>query len=89
MRKWLTASKVKTFWMLAITTAVSIYTLYLMRLCIVNGYTGALYPLTALITMCQAGNAVVLSFDSSKSKAENTVGGITYDMAMKNTDRDC
>lgn len=89
--KWLTASKVIAFWMLGITTVVSDVTLLLMYLCIVNNFTGALYPLSALITLCQAGNAVVLGAITNKSKAENTKGGIVYDTAMKNEnkERDC
>ena len=55
----------------------------LLPMCILRDFTGAMYPLTALITLCQAGNAVVLAFITDKSKAENTKGGITYDMAIK------
>ena len=81
--KRITASKLTALWMLALTTAVWAVTLYLMRLCILRNFTGALYPLTALITLCQAGNAVVLTAITNKSKAQNTKGGITYDTAMK------
>lgn len=81
--RWLTASRLTQFWMLALTTAVSCATLYLMRLCILQKFTGALYPLTALIALCQGGNAVVLTAITNKSKAENTKGGITYDTAMQ------
>lgn len=85
-KKRITASKLIAVWMLVLTTAVSIVTLKLMHLCIMRDFTGALYPLTALITLCQAGNAVVLAAITNKSKAENTEGGIIYDTAMK---RDC
>lgn len=81
-KKPLTASKLIAFWMLGLTTVVSAATLYLMRLCVLLSFTGALYPLSALITLCQAGNAVVLAAYFSKSKAENTAGGITYDAAL-------
>lgn len=81
-KKRLTASKLIALWMLGLTTVASAATLYLMRLCVVRDFTGALYPLSALITLCQAGNAVVLAAYFSKSKAENTVGGITYDAAL-------
>lgn len=81
-RKRLTASKLIAFWMLGLTTMVSAATLYLMRLCIVRSFTGALYPLSGLITLCQAGNAVVLAAITNKSKAENVKGGITYDAAL-------
>ena len=80
-RRW-TASELIALWMLGLTTVVSAATLYLMRLCIVRDFSGALYPLSALITLCQAGNAVVLGAYFSKSKAENTKGGITYDAAL-------
>jgi len=85
-RKRVTASKLIAMWMLGITTLVSVATLYLMRLCILRAFSGALYPLTGLITLCQAGNAVVLAAYFGKSKAENTKGGITYDAAMNNND---
>lgn len=81
-RKHWTASKLIAFWMLGLTTVVSAATLYLMRLCVLLSFTGALYPLSALITLCQAGNAVVLAAYFQKSKAENTKGGITYDAAL-------
>lgn len=82
VKKPLTASKLIAIWMLVLTTVVSAATLYLMRLCIVRDFGGALYPLSALITLCQVGNAVVLGFYYNKSKAENTKGGITYDAAI-------
>lgn len=80
-KRW-TASKLIAFWMLGLTTVVSAATLYLMRLCVLLNFAGALYPLSALITLCQAGNAVVLASYFQKSKAENTKGGITYDAAL-------
>nr|WP_326185299.1 hypothetical protein [uncultured Oscillibacter sp.] len=78
----LTASKLIALWMLGLVTVVSMATLYLMRLCVVRSFTGALYPLSALITLCQAGNAVVLAAYYGKSRAENVRGGITYDAAL-------
>ena len=81
-KKQLTASKLIALWMLGLTSVVSAATLYLMRLCIIRNFSGALYPLSALITLCQAGNAVVLASYFRKSKAENTKGGIVYDTAL-------
>ncbi|MDN0033322.1 hypothetical protein QVN85_10440 [Oscillibacter valericigenes] len=81
-KKRITASKAIAFWMLALTTMVSGATLYLMRLCVIRDFSGALYPLSALITLCQGGNAVVLTAITNKSRAENTQGGITYDTAL-------
>ena len=87
-RRWLTVSKLTAFWMLGLTSIVSAATLYLMYLCVVRNFSGALYPLSALITLCQAGNAVVLTAITNKSKAENIKGGITYDSAL-NPRQDC
>lgn len=82
-KKKITKSGAIAFWMLALTTMVSVVTLYLMYMCVVRNYTGQLVSLTALITLCQAGNAVVLSKITDKSKAENIKGGITYDSVMR------
>jgi len=45
-------------------------------------YQGTLPCLTALIGAVQASAAVVLSAYFSKSRAENTRGGIVYDAAL-------
>lgn len=82
-KKRLTKSAMIAFWMLGLTTTVSLATLQLMYLCVMNNYTGQLVALSALITLCQAGNAFVLSKITDKSKAENTKGGITFETAMK------
>ena len=81
-RRWLTASKIIAFWMLALTSFVSAWTIRIMVMCVNAGYMGGLLPLSALITLCQAGNAFVLGSYFGKSKAENTAGGITYETAM-------
>ncbi|BAK99465.1 hypothetical protein OBV_22670 [Oscillibacter valericigenes Sjm18-20] len=83
-KKRVTASKAIAFWMLALTTMVSIATLYLMRLCVIRDFSGALYPLSALIVLCQAGNTVVLTAITNKSRAQNSKGGITYEAAARN-----
>lgn len=69
----------------AITGAV----LFLCYLCIIRGYTGTLAFLSALIGLQQAKSAVVITAIVNKSKAENTVGGIVYDAALKNPQQDC
>ena len=46
-------------------------------------FEGALPYLTALIGALQAVTAVVLSAYFKKSGAENSAGGIVYDMAMR------
>lgn len=87
--KWFTASRIIAIWMLSLTSVVSVATLALMYLCVVRDYTGALYPLSALIAMVQAGNAIVLAAITSKSKAENVKGGITFETALMNKNQDC
>lgn len=90
--KRITASKLIALWMLVLTTTVSAATLRLMFLCVTRDFSGPLYPLSALITLCQAGNAAVLTAITNKSKAENTKNGIVYDTALpsvRNQDRDC
>lgn len=87
-KKRITKSGAIAFWMLGLTTMVSVATLYLMYLCVVRNYVGSLVALSALITMCQAGNAVVLSKITDKSKAENTKGGITFETAVQSGERD-
>lgn len=87
-QKRITRSFLLALWMLLLTSAVSAATVYLMYLCVVRSYTGALYPLSALITLCQAGNAVVLSRFTDKSRAENTKGGIVYETAVQDGTRD-
>ena len=57
--------------------------LYLCRLSILLGFTGSLPYLTALIGALQAATAAVLTAYFSKSKAENTQGGIVYDTAVR------
>lgn len=81
--KKITGSFIIAVWMLAITSVVSIWTMHLMGRCIEYGYTGDLIPLTSLLTLLQAGNAVVLRAYFSKSAKENTEGGIVYESAMR------
>lgn len=73
--------------------AVTAFVLYLCRLCILQGYTGSLAFLSALIGLQQAKSAVVITAIVNKSKAENTEGGIVYDAALKyapsNPQQDC
>lgn len=69
---------------------ITVFVLYLCRLCILMGYTGSLAFLSALIGLQQAKSAVIISSIVNKSKAENTQGGIVYDAALKyNQNQDC
>lgn len=63
----------------------AVATLAVLALCglaIVRQYEGALPYLTTLIGALQAVTGVVLGAYFSKSKAENTKGGIVYDAAL-------
>ena len=76
-------SKLFGYGILAIDAGVTVAVLYLCRLCIVTNYQGGLPALVALIGAAQAVTAAVLGFYFNKAKAENTSGGIVYDIAMQ------
>lgn len=86
IKGYLTFSKLIVFAVLYIDYRSTMATLDLCYIAVSNNYTGSLPYLTALIAFLQAATATVLSFSLNKSKAENSVGGITYDTAIK---RDC
>ena len=79
--RW-TASKLIACAVLVIDASVSYGVLYFCDLAIRQNFTGALPYLTTLIGALQAATAVVLTAYFSKSKAENTCGGITYDTVV-------
>ena len=56
---------------------------------ILRSFEGTLPYLSALIALEQVKVGVVLPFVINKSKAENTRGGITYEMAVQETRVDC
>lgn len=86
VKGYLSFSKLIVFAVLYIDYRSTMVTLDLCYIAVSNNYTGSLPYLTALIAFLQAATATVLSFSLNKSKAENSVGGITYDTAIK---RDC
>jgi hypothetical protein len=86
VKGYLSFSKLIVFAVLYIDYRSTMVTLDLCYIAVANNYTGSLPYLTALIAFLQAATATVLSFSLNKSKAENSVGGITYDTAIK---RDC
>lgn len=86
VKGYLSFSKLIVFAVLYIDYKSTMATLDLCYIAVSNNYTGSLPFLTALIAFLQAATATVLSFSLNKSKAENSVGGITYDTAIK---RDC
>lgn len=70
---------------------VTIVCLGLCVLAVWKRYEGSLPYLSALIALEQAKVGVVLPFVVNKSRAENTRGGITYELAVRETEKqvDC
>lgn len=67
---------------------LSISFIGLAYLCVTKGYTGSLPWLTVTLTGAWTAYGVSQAMYYSKSKAENTKGGIIYDTAV-NTNVDC
>ena len=76
-------SKVIALGVLLMDAVATLAVLALCGLAIVRRFEGALPYLTTLIGALQAVTGVVLGAYFSKSKAENTKGGIVYDDAMR------
>ena len=76
-------SKVIALGVLLMDAVATLAVLALCGLAIVRQFQGALPYLTTLIGALQAVTGVVLGAYFSKSKAENTKGGIVYDDAMR------
>ena len=83
-------SKVIAIGVLIMDAVATLAVLALCGLAIVRRFEGALPYLTTLIGALQAVTGVVLGAYFSKSKAENTKGGIVYDTALgvSNSDTD-
>ena len=83
-------SKVIAIGVLIMDAVATLAVLALCGLAIVRQFQGALPYLTTLIGALQAVTGVVLGAYFSKSKAENTKGGIVYDTALgvSNSDTD-
>ena len=78
----LATSKVIAIGVLLMDAVATLAVLALCGLAIVRQFEGALPYLTTLIGALQAVTGVVLGAYFSKSKAENTKGGIVYDTAL-------
>ena len=87
-RKPWTTSKVIALGVLAMDAVATLAVLALCGLAILRQFEGALPYLTTLIGALQAVTGVVLGAYFSKSKAENTKGGIVYDTALGVSDSD-
>ena len=81
-------SKVIAIGVLIMDAVATLAVLALCGLAIVRRFEGALPYLTTLIGALQAVTGVVLGAYFSKSKAENTKGGIVYDTALGVSDSD-
>ena len=83
-------SKVIAIGVLLMDAVATLAVLALCGLAIVRQFQGALPYLTTLIGALQAVTGVGLGAYFSKSKAENTKGGIVYDTALgvSNSDTD-
>ena len=86
-KAWIT-SKVIASGVLVMDAVATLAVLSLCVLAIVRQFQGALPYLTTLIGALQAVTGVVLGAYFSKSKAENTKGGIVYDTALGVSDSD-
>ena len=67
---------------------LSLATLGVTVLAILQDFTGGLPYLVALIGIYNVATGYVLGKYFDKSRAENTVGGIVYDAAMSGVKRD-
>ena len=56
---------------------------YLARLAILSGFTGALPWITTMVTACWGAYGASAGCYYNKAKAENTKGGIVYDAAAR------
>ena len=81
-KKAWTTSKIISLGVLLMDAVATLAVLALCGLAIVRRFEGALPYLTTLIGALQAVTGVVLGAYFSKSKAENTKGGIVYDAAL-------
>ena len=83
-----TTSKVIAIGVLIMDAVATLAVLALCGLAILRRFDGALPYLTTLIGALQAVTGVVLGAYFSKSKAENTKGGIIYDPSLGVSDSD-
>ena len=84
-RRKLSASKKFVLGYLIVLSVCIVSYLVLGFLAVLKDYQGDLYFLQWPVTGLTAAGGVILSPYFSKSKAENTGGGIVYDAAMKGT----
>lgn len=73
--------------LLVLESAIVLYTTHkgfaLATLCIMQGYDGALPWITTMVTAAWGAYGASAGFYYNKSKAENSVGGVVYETAMK------
>lgn len=81
-KRKITKSHLIAFLLIAMTFITNMAVLYLCRLSILVGFTGALPYLTSMIALLQVALGYVLGHYFKKSAKENTQGGIVYDTAV-------
>ncbi len=82
-----TCSKLLAYGTLLFDAAATCCCMLLCALAILRSFSGALPFLTALVAFLQAMTGAVLNGYFSKSKAENTAGGIVYETALARESR--
>lgn len=85
-KKRLEFSKRLAVTLILTSLVVTVATLYLSYLCIINNLDASLPFLVALVGLNEVTLGYVCGAYMSKSKAENTAGGIVHDTAMYNLD---
>jgi FtsH-binding integral membrane protein len=85
-KKKLEFSKRLAVTLIITSLVVTVATLYLSYLCIINNLDASLPFLVALVGLNEVTLGYVCGAYMNKSKAENTVGGIVHDTAMYNLD---
>ena len=71
---------------ISIMAVVTLAYVVLAYIAVYRAYNGGLYWLQWPITALDGAGAIILTAYFSKSKAENTKGGIVYDTAMNTED---
>lgn len=82
-----TRSDVKVIWVLIVWTVVNIAGFALAFYAVSRDFSGSLPWITGLVGVFDGAVATILNTDTSKSKAENTEGGIIYEAAKSNNFR--
>lgn len=69
----------------ALLWIVTISGIILAFMCVYNGYLGTLPWISALVGLPWSAHGIVCSFYLNMAKSDHSQGGITYELAMKET----